>query len=53
MNSICKSERKKSNARLRKGLYKKFFEEFAVLLEYAEMKYSNQDNISFKWVGED
>lgn len=53
MNSICKSERKKSNARLRKGLYKKFFEEFAVLLEYVEIKYSNQDNISFKWVGED
>ena len=53
MNSISKSKRKKSNARLRKGLYKKLFEEFVVLLEYAEMKYSNQDNISFKWVGED
>lgn len=53
MNSISKSKRKKSNARLRKGLYKKLFEEFAVLLEYVEIKYSNQDNISFKWVGED
>ena len=49
----AKSERKIANARLRKGLYKKLYEEFLVLLEYAELKYQNEENIRFKWVGDD
>lgn len=48
----AKSSRKIFNARLRKGLYKDLFEEFLVLLEYCEMKYSNDTNIKFKWVGD-
>ena len=36
----AKSSRKIANARLRKGLYKDLFEEFLVLLEYSEIKYS-------------
>ena len=47
----AKSSRKTANARLRKGLYKDLFEEFLVILEYSEMKYSNNTNIKFKWVG--
>lgn len=49
----AKSSRKIFNARLRKGLYKDLFEEFLVLLEYCEMKYSNDTNIKFKWVGDE
>lgn len=49
----AKSSRKIFNARLRKGPYKDLFEEFLVLLEYSEMKYSNDTNIKFKWVGDE
>lgn len=49
----AKSSRKIANARLRKGLYKDLFEEFLVLLEYSEIKYSNDTNIKFKWVGDE
>ena len=50
-NNIAKSKRRIANARLRKGLYKDLFEEFLVLLEYLELKYPNDTDIRFKWVG--
>lgn len=53
IGDIKLSERKKANARLKKGLYKKLFEEFDVLLEFTKLKYGNAENIKFKWVGEE
>ncbi len=50
-DNTAKSKRRIANARLRKGLYKDLFEEFLVLLEYLELKYSNDTDIRFKWVG--
>lgn len=50
MESISSSKRKISNARLRKGLYKKLFEEFDVLLKYAKLKYGMVPNVKLKWV---
>ena len=47
---ISSSKRKVSNARLRKGLYKKFFEEFYVLLKYTKLKYGIVSNVKFRWV---
>lgn len=53
INDINLSERKKANARLKKGLYKKLFEEFDVLLEFTKLKYGTGENIKFKWVGDE
>lgn len=50
---IERSGRRIKNARLRRGLYKQFYEEFKVLLDYAELKFKNNASISFKWVGEE
>ena len=50
---IERSGRRVKNARLRRGLYKQFYEEFKVLLDYAELKFKNNASISFKWVGEE
>lgn len=50
MEVISSSKRKVSNARLRKGLYKKFFEEFYVLLKYTKLKYGIVSNVKFRWV---
>ena len=48
---ISNSEIKLKNARFRRGLYKPFYQEFKVLLDYASLKYGDKENISFKWVG--
>ena len=48
---IAASEIKLKNARSRRGLYKPFYQEFKVLLDYATLKYKDEENISFKWVG--
>ena len=48
---ISNSEIKLKNARSRRGLYKPFYQEFKVLLDYASLKYGDKENISFKWVG--
>ena len=48
---IASSEIKLKNARSRRGLYKPFYQEFKVLLDYATLKYKDEENISFKWVG--
>lgn len=50
---IIKNKRKIKNARLRRGLYKKLFEEFKVLLEYAKIRYKVDETIRLKWVGEE
>lgn len=49
---IASSKIRMKNARLRRGLYKYFYSEFKVLLDYANLKYDDKDNIYFKWVGE-
>ena len=36
---------------MRLGLYKEFYQEFKVLLDYADLKYEDKQNIKFKWVG--
>ena len=51
MKEIEKSFTKIKHARLRKGLYKYFFEEYVVLLEYVKLKYKNNENIYFRWIG--
>lgn len=50
---IIKNKRKIKNARLRRGLYKKLYEEFKVLLEYTKIKYKDDERIRLKWVGEE
>lgn len=50
---IIKSKRKIKNARLRRGLYKKLYEEFKVLLEYTKIRYKDDETIRLKWVGEE
>lgn len=50
MESISSSKRKISNARLRKGLYKKFFGEFSVLVKYTKLKYEKSFDVKLKWV---
>lgn len=50
MEDISSSKRKVSIARLRKGLYKKFFEEFSVLVKYTKLKYGISSDVKFKWV---
>ena len=48
---ISSSKIKMKNARLKRGLYKPFYSEFKVLLDYANLKYDDKENIFFKWVG--
>ena len=49
---IASSKIRMRNARLRRGLYKYFYSEFKVLLDYASLKYQDKNHIYFKWVGE-
>ena len=48
---ISSSKIKMKNARLKRGLYKPFYSEYKVLLDYANLKYEDKENIFFKWVG--
>lgn len=50
MEYISSSKRIIANARLRKGLYRKFFSEFIVLLQYCSQKYGMDSNVKFRWV---
>jgi len=49
-DDISASEEEIADARIRKGIYKKFFEEFCVLLKYCEEKYKTNPKIEFRWV---
>lgn len=50
MKEIKNNAEEVKKARIRKNIYKKFFEEYCVLLKYSKLKYGLCSNVEFEWV---